>query len=136
MTTTDPAKSRFYLIAQLEAHYGRWLRTLVFGNYEACAPMEIAYQEREAEGNTKTMKMSEVMAYMQKCEQSAYDVALEGAQLINAAREIEDLDTLEILVKWQTLPNWKALMQKQGWEFDTSRMCWSHPEEGSTLSTS
>ena len=122
--TTLSRQDRFYLIAQLEAHYGRWLRECVLTEGLDC--MKAA--ERDPD---KTLKFST----LGKIWESSVEIALEGRQLIQAAREIEDPKTLEILVKWQTLPKWRELMEADGWAFDRERMNWTHPEHGSMLST-
>src|SRR5688500_8876174 len=89
--------------------------------------MAKGYREREADGNVKTMTMPEVMVYMAEGGHVAYGLALEGHQIIDAARSGEDLHVVEMLVKWQTLPNWKRLMEAEGYEFDLKLMRWHEP---------
>lgn len=116
---------RIGLIRDLEAHYGRWLRASVISNIGDEA--KAAAREPDREFPLKTVAVWHA---------SCLRIALEGAAALNAVRHITDDDTLDIFVRWKTLPNWRKAMEEAGWLFDEERLIWDHPEHGRTISGS
>lgn len=128
-----PGFDRARLVADLEAHYGRWLRATVISHYQSFATMSQSHREREAEGRGKSMLMSEVMDWMAKAEKKQYEIAIEGQAAVDMAGRIQDVKTLDVFVRWKTLPNWRKTMEAEGWTFDERHLIWTHPDHGRLL---
>lgn len=110
---------RMSLLRDLEAHYGRWLRHSVITAHQSAVQMATAVPDR-------TFGWPKLVEF----DQHAYDIAIEGEAAINMARGIQDERTLDIFVRWKTLPNWRKALEDDGWSFDERDLKWSHPEHG------
>ena len=129
MSTVDRAR----LIADLEAHFGRFLRNAVIMDHQAGDQMIRSWQAREADGRGRSLEMSEAHAKHQEWTRRAYEIAVEGEAAVKFARGIEDDRVLDIFVRWKTLPNWRKAMEDEGWVFDEKYLSWEHPEHGSLI---
>lgn len=105
-------QERFYLIHQLEAHYGRLLAHAVISNHTSAIAMQ-----------DEPLRQPLTRKDFVKWNQYAYDIAEERERLIQASRTLSD-DEFEIMVKWRTLPKWAEAMAELGYEWDMKRMKW------------
>lgn len=107
---------RMYLIAQLDGHYGRFLRERVLSNYEDTKKLLAHDDERFM---TKQVALEQYLSWLEEL----VDLAREGAEALEAARQCPD-EFLDDLVRWQTNPNWREAMIRAGMEFDTQTLRW------------
>ncbi len=105
-------RERMYLIAQLEAHYGRWLAHAVIANHQSAVAMQNKPQRRE-------LTMKDFVTWTQ----NEFDIAQERETLIQAAHGLED-EEFEIMVKWRTLPKWAEAMAELGYTWNMDAMKW------------
>lgn len=104
---------RRHLIAQLEAHYGRWLAADVITNHTSAVQMA-------ADGDDRTFTMADFA----KFTESGFKIAEERERLMQAARGLVD-EEFEIMIKWRTLPKWAEAMAQLGYEWDLKIMKWT-----------
>lgn len=112
----DATTRRMYLIAQLDGHYGRWLRNrIIFGYEDAKKQLE----QMTDDFADRRVAVKHFITWMEEY----VDLAREGAEALEAARQCPD-EYLDDLVRWQTNPNWREAMTKAGMVFDTKKMHW------------